>query len=55
MLANALVTGTPTVKTRTDELIAALLLIRLGQELGHASPLAIALADFVDALVRLMR
>ena len=36
-------------------LLAALVLIRLGQELGHDSPLAMAVRDFVDALFSLVR
>lgn len=43
------------MKTKIDNLLAALVLVRLGQELGHASPLATAVRDFVDALIRLAR
>lgn len=40
---------------RWDELIRALLLIRLGQELGQSGPLAEAVRDFLDGLLRVVR
>lgn len=40
---------------RWDEVIQCLLLIRLGQELGQAGPMAEAVRDFLDGLLRLVR
>lgn len=40
---------------RWDQLIKALLLVRLGQELGQTGPLAEAVRDFVDAFLALVR
>lgn len=40
---------------RWDQLIRALLLIRLGQELGQAGPLAEAVRNFLDALFAVIR
>ena len=40
---------------RWNQLIRGLLLVRLGQELGSTSPLALAIHDFLDAVLRLVR
>jgi hypothetical protein len=40
---------------RWNELIRTLLLIRLGQELGQGGPLAVAVRDFLDALLSAIR
>lgn len=38
-----------------DHLIVALVLIRLGQELGQGGTAAVAVRDFLDCLLRLIR
>lgn len=44
------------MKRRTwDNMIVALVLIRLGQELGQGGAAAIAVRDFLDCLLRLIR
>ena len=40
---------------RWDGTIRALLLIRLGQELGQGGPLAVAVRDFLDGLFTVVR
>lgn len=40
---------------RWNELVRALLLVRLGQELGQGGPLAVAVRDFLDGLFQLIR
>jgi len=42
------------MKTRWDSLIRALLLVRIGQELGSDSRLARAVAECLDALATLV-
>ena len=42
-------------KHRWDEAIRCLLLVRLGQEIGQAGPLAEAVRDFLDGLLTLLR
>jgi len=43
------------VKIDWDRLLNALLLVRLGQELGSATPLTRAVHDVIDALLRAVR
>lgn len=40
---------------RWNQCLVALCLVRIGQELGHASPLAVAVHDLVDAILALIR
>ena len=40
---------------RWNHMIRSLLLVRLGQELGTDGPLALAVHDFLDALIGLVR
>ena len=43
------------MRRRWDAAIRALVLVRLGQELGASSPLAIAVHDLLDALIASLR
>ena len=43
------------MKIDWDKWINALLLVRLGQELGSATPLARAIHDLIDAFIRAVR
>jgi hypothetical protein len=43
------------VKIDWDRLLNALLLVRLGQELGSDTPLTRAVHDVIDALLRAVR
>jgi hypothetical protein len=43
------------VKIDWDRLLNALLLVRLGQELGSDTPLARAIHDVIDAFIRAVR
>jgi hypothetical protein len=43
------------MKRRWNELIRCLLLIRLGQELGQGGPLAVAVRDFLDGMLQVIR
>ena len=43
------------MKIDWDRLLNALLLVRLGQELGSATPLTRAVHDVIDALLRAVR
>ena len=47
--------GGPDMTKRWNELIRTLLLIRLGQELGQGGPLAVAVRDFLDGLLQVIR
>jgi hypothetical protein len=40
---------------RWNHMIRSLLLVRLGQELGTDGPLALAVHDFLDALLSVVR
>lgn len=42
-------------RQRLDSVIAALVLVRLGQELGTSSPLAVAIHGAVEALLGILR
>jgi hypothetical protein len=43
------------MKIDWDKWINALLLVRLGQELGSATPLTRAIHDLIDAFIRTVR
>lgn len=43
------------MKIDWDRLLNALLLVRLGQELGSATPLTRAIHDVIDAFIRAVR
>jgi hypothetical protein len=42
------------MKRRMDSLIQSLVLVRLGQELGYESTLAVSLASVIDFLIQML-
>jgi hypothetical protein len=42
------------MKSRMDSLIQSLVLVRLGQELGYESTLAVSLASVIDFVIQML-